>query len=295
MDFSQYVIVASYFTPTPYWWTYVLAISAFILCMFGLQAAALFIIAKREGYKHKWMAFVPFVSTYYIGVVSQNNRVFKGFSTKVVALITAILEAALLGCSILFYVACFKLSAGGYLQLSEDPYHPLEIIGFIPPNLVWAGNCVKYLEDITYWFDLVLSLFEILLLAAFFQTYSARHYFWFTLLCVLFPVQGIIMFIIRKNKALNYRDYIRGEQERKYRMYRQYSGQDFENNPYNQNPYSRNQYRGDYDEPNPSGQRQDGRQNGSSNGGNPAAPEDPFAEFGSDGGDPFDGPDDRLH
>ena len=292
MDFSQYVMTASYFTATTegglsaYWWVYLVAISAFFLCMFGLQAAALFTIAKREGYKHKWMAFVPFVSTYYIGVCSQKNRLFKGLSTKVVGLVTAIMEAALFACSVVFYVACFQLSAAGSLTLEISAFYMPELnLGGVPAYLDWAEACAIYLDQIVYWFDIVLSLFEIFLFAAFFQTYGARHYFWFTLLCVLFPVQGIIMFVVRKNKATSYREYIRGEQERKYRMYRQYTEQDFNNNPYNQNPYSRNQYRGDYGNQTPPEQQNNYH----------SAPEDPFAEFGSDSGDPFDNSNDNFH
>lgn len=291
MDFSQYVITASYFTAStegglsPYWWVCLVAISAFFLCVFGLQAAALFIIAKREGYAHKWMAFIPFVSTYYIGVCSQKNRVFKGFSTKIVGLITAISEAALFICSVLFYISCFNLSAAGCLTLEvAEPYYvPQLTLGIVPGYLNWAEVCAVYLEEIVYWFGLVLSFFEILLLAAFFQTYGARHYFWFTLLCVVFPVQGIIMFVIRKNKGMNFRDYLRGEQERRYRMYRQYSGQEFNNNPYNQNPYSRGYYG---QTPPEQPHYPDDR---------PSQPEDPFAEFGGNSGDPFDGSDDNFH
>ena len=95
--------------------------------------------------------------------------------------------------------------------------------------------------------QLAFLVFEVFTLSAFFQTFAARRYMLFTITSVLFPVQGIIIFILRNNSGMNYREYIRREQERQYRMYQQYRRQQsFDQNPYNQNPYSRNPYDGEY-------------------------------------------------
>ena len=117
---------------------------------------------------------------------------------------------------------------------------------------------------------------QVLLLSAFFQTYASRRYFIFTLVSVIVPVQGTIFFVIRNNKGLSYRDFMRAEQERRYRTYQQYQQQN--PNPYNQNPYSHNPHAGNqpYDDGQP----------------RPTPPEDPFSEFGGGSGstnsDPFD-------
>ena len=98
----------------------------------------------------------------------------------------------------------------------------------------------------------------------------------------IFPVSGILFFIVRNNKGINYRDYIRGEQARQYKMYQQYQQyynqqqQNFDRNPYESSPYEKNPYEGN-------------------SGGNPSQrqtpPDDPFGGLGSDGGSsgtPFD-------
>ena len=104
---------------------------------------------------------------------------------------------------------------------------------------------------------------QIILLICFFQTYASRRYVLFALTSVLFPIMGILFFIVRNNKGVNYRDFIRAEQARQYQQYQQYQ-QNFNQNPYNQNPYNRNPY----NNPPPS------------NGGSGS---DPFDEFGGNG------------
>ena len=122
---------------------------------------------------------------------------------------------------------------------------------------------------------------ETLLLICFFQTYACRRYVLFAITSVLFPIMGILFFIVRNNKAINYKEFLAAEQARQYQQYQQYRQQNY-NNPYNQNynqnPYNRNPYN------NPP-------QNSGSG-------TDPFDEFGGNSGnnsgntpqnDPFDG------
>ena len=51
MDFSRYIIAASYFVTNKFWWLYILFVSLFFAVVFVLQAIALYTIASREGYK----------------------------------------------------------------------------------------------------------------------------------------------------------------------------------------------------------------------------------------------------
>lgn len=85
-------------------------------------------------------------------------------------------------------------------------------------------------------------ILKTILLICFFQTYACRRYVLFAITSILFPVMGILFFIVRNNQAVNYKDFIRAEQARQYQQYQQFRQQDFNNNPYNQNPYSRNPY-----------------------------------------------------
>ena len=144
--------------------------------------------------------------------------------------------------------------------------------------MLWASWCFNYLNDwILRFVDLAFLVLQVFVLAAFFQTYAARRYFLFTITSIIFPIQGILFFVLRNNRGMNYGEFIRGEQERQYRMYQQYRQQNFDGNPYNQNPYSRN----GYDNGNVYG-------GPSSDGG-----ADPFNEYG--GNNPPDDPFDDLN
>lgn len=280
MDVSRYLIAASYFVTNKYWWVYILSFGLFFVTVFVLQAIALYTIASREGYKNKWLACIPVVSTYYIGVCAQKNKVFNKVDSRIIGLVTAILELLLIAGSSVYYAANVQLAMADCLDIKlNEMTNLIEVsVVSVPANLYWAEWCIKYLYDyILSWFDLLFMFAQVLLLSAFFQTYASRRYFVFTLVSVLFPVQGIIFFIIRKNKGLSYRDFMRIEQERRYRTYQQYQQQNINQNPYNQNPYSHN--------PNPDSNPYGGTQQRST------PPDDPFAEFGgsnSDNSDPFD-------
>ncbi|MDE5789484.1 MAG: hypothetical protein K2H78_03595, partial [Clostridia bacterium] len=60
-----------------YLWVYLLVAGLVFAMLYVFKAVALYTIAKREGYKNSWMAFVPLVNTYYVGVVSDKNKIYK--------------------------------------------------------------------------------------------------------------------------------------------------------------------------------------------------------------------------
>ena len=238
------------------------------------------------------MAFIPFFNTYYIGVCGQKNRTFKTVDTKIFSLIAAILEVLLVVGYVLNYVARFLLisynlieyveSTNGYGLMWQTEVLSSSIREY--PELFWAGWCFEFLDKfILSFMELAFLVMQVFTLSAFFQTFAARRYMLFTITSILFPVQGILIFILRNNSGMNYREFVRREQERQYRMYQQYRRQQsFDQNPYNQNPYSRNPYEGEY------GDSNSNAENGNSQ--RKDTPEDPFSEFGSgnNGNDPFE-------
>ena len=240
MDFFKYASIASLFTLSS--WVPLLLGGLCFTIVFIFEAIALFTIATQNGYKNKWMAFIPFLNTYYIGVCAQKNR-FYNFNTKTIGLIAAIFEAVLVG----LYI--FTLVAGNlvepYLYKTDDNYLAIYLVDYdlLPANLGWAAwvyeNMQKYILNIL---NMVFMILKTILLICFFQTYACRRYVLFAITSILFPVMGILFFIVRNNQAVNYKDFIRAEQARQYEQYQQFRQQDFNNNPYNQNPYSRNPY-----------------------------------------------------
>ena len=292
MDFVKYANVAlSFVNSDTLYVPYVVGGVCFLI-VFVFQSVGLFIISGREGYKNRWMAFVPFLNTYYIGVCGQKNRVFKGADTRIFSLVAAIVEVLLVGCFIVNSIAQFSLAdyiikdtvTTGYGFSYEINTVSTEIKEH--PELIWAVWCFYYLDTyIINALELAFLVMQVFTLSAFFQTFAARRYMLFTVTSVLFPIQGILIFILRNNRGMNYREFMRREQERQYRMYQQYRRQqNFDQNPYNQNPYSRNPYE-NYDY-NGSGSSSANAGNSSSDGTN----DDPFSEFGGNDNksDPFE-------
>lgn len=271
MEFFTIAQVVEMFMQPQNWRFAFLYAAPGFLVMYVFQAIALYTIASRGGIAHKWMAFIPFLSTYYIGVCARKNKAL-GMDSKIVGIIAASLEFVLCAGYAMHYV-------GYHFIQPHLEFEPIDIYGVtflqanidsnIGPELAWAVFCFKTLGEILDWVQLVFIFIQVMLLSAFFQTYAARRYLLFTILSVIFPIQGVFFFVVRNNKGMSYREYVMREQERRYRMYREFT----QNNQYNQNNYGQNNY-GErpygYDAPRPETKN-----------------EDPFEEFGHSDEDPF--------
>ncbi len=237
MDFFEFVAIAEVaFTLDvykKYLWVCLLIGGIIYAVMYTFEAIALYTIAVRENYKNKWMAFIPFFNTYYIGVVSQKNRTF-GIKAKYISLTAAILEGICFSLYVLFYVAMFKLFGGGYVQPQygdtivfgvtiSDAFVGYEVVN-LPQNLLWAEWVFTRLEDyVIYWIELCYLLANVMVVVSFFRTYAPEKCTLFSILSVLFPVaRPVIMFCVRNNRGKSYGEYLRERQQRQYRMYQEY-------------------------------------------------------------------------
>lgn len=246
MDFFKYTSIAVEFAPKELWVQLLLGGLCFAI-VFIFEAIALYTIAVRNGYKNKWMAFIPFFNTYYIGVCSEKNR-FYNVSTKTIGLATAILEVVLVGLYTFSLVSSTLIDP--YLVEVEDTYLGMSVITYqinvdaVPENLKWAAWVFMYMDRyILRIVNFIFIILDMILLICFFQTYASRRYVLFAVTSILFPVMGILFFIVRNNKGVTYKDFVRAEQAKQYEQYQQYRQQNY-NNPYNQsnnqNPYNRN-------------------------------------------------------
>ncbi len=271
MVFFEYYSIVSEFMGQDSWVGTPFLVGALCFALvFVFQGVALFTIAGREGYKNRWMAFVPFFNTYYIGVCAQRNRVFNGVDTKILAMIAAIVEAVLFVGYLVYYVAVFQLINAGCTYWAEEQtvFGTIETLHIheykVTQNLKWAQWCFNYLFDyILWWAEYVLMFLNLFVLLSFFRTYSARRSFIFTLTSLLLPIQGILFFAVRNNRGLSFRDYVRAEQAKQYDMYRRANNM--------QNPYddANGQNGGGYDS------------YGTPHSEQKSAPDDPFSEFDS--------------
>lgn len=291
MDFFEYANLtqelAWAFNMSVELWVSLLVGGICFLVIYVFQTVGLYTIAAREGFTHKWMAFVPFFNTYYIGVCGQKNKFFN-LDTRKVALVAAILEAVLFCGYVLYFSALVTVSP--YIELLETRDIGMnnqvatqsiwglpDSFSFEHPSLAWAGWCYNYLNTyILNILELIYLFILVVVLNCFFQTYSARHYFLFTIACILFPIQGIMIFVVRHNKAMNYGEYMRRVQEQAYRQYR--SQQNYYQNSYN-NPYDGNPYSGQQPPRNPSDRQERGDEPFSEYGNPDRHNDDPFEEF----------------
>lgn len=239
--------------------------------MYVFQTVALYNIASRQGFKHKWMAFVPFFNTYYVGVLAEKNKIYNQPPRKI-SFILAILEFVLVALFVLYYVCAGIVFAGGFYEIVTESFviagSTIEIpVGYevngLPDQFYWLGWIFTNLQTyVISWLQLIYLLLNVFVLISFFQTYACRRYVLFSLLSVLLPIKGILFFVVRENNAKNYRDYIREKQQRQYRMYQEYTRQN--GGPYGYDPYSGQPY----------------NRTGNPYGGG-SGYSDPFGEFGS--------------
>lgn len=219
-------------------WASLVSAAVLYAVLYVFQSIGLYTIASREGYAHKWMAFVPFLNVYYIGVCSQKNK-FLSIGAKKIGIIAAVYEAVVVGLYILFYVAWWYLEkSGGILRdpggltdagITFPRVYLAPNFNINHPDLIWAGWCYNYLRlSILSWVNVGYMFVEIVLLNLFFQTYAPRHYIVYTILCVFFPIAPIFIFVSRNNPSVNFAEYTRMMQERIYRQYRSQ-----QNDPYN--------------------------------------------------------------
>jgi uncharacterized membrane protein YgcG len=241
-------------------WIPVLVGVACFLLVYIFRAVALFTIAKREGFPHKWMAFVPFFSTYYIGVVSQMNRVYNAKATTI-SLIAAIVEAVSFVLYVLYYAVVATIVRNGFYTITTSVDYgitrmvvSLDSVALADHGLSWMGWIYTYGSYVlNYVLDLAWFVLSLLIYIAFFQTYATGHYYLFAVTSAFFPISGLLFFVVRNNHPKNYRAYIRAQQEQAYRMRQQYYNNQYNQNPYNQNPYNQNPYNQNPYNQNPNG------------------------------------------
>lgn len=268
-----------------YMWVCLLIAACCYAALYVFKSIALYTIARREGFGRKWMAFVPIFSTYYIGVVSERNTIVRT-KAKNISFAAALVELVFVALSIVATVSKFIIFNGGYAEPVYDTVVLFgvtveQLVGYNPVNLpvelnwVWwfAMNAQNYL---LYLIEVAFIILNVFILIAFFRTYSPSRYLLFSILGMLFPISAVFMFAVRNNRATNYLDYVREQQQRQYRMYQEYMRGNMRGNGQN--------YYGGYQNDPYAGQQ------------NATPPEDPFGGLGADGrgsdgnagGDPFD-------
>ena len=251
-----------------------------ILVVFG--GIGLNKLAKKQGLKHRWMAFLPFLNTYYAGKLAGETQFF-GQKMKRVGLYAMISE--------ILYVA-LQLFVFAAVIISYFPeYRTLEVSDGVMTGAAneampsWIEPAVTYGNLVAYllWFFVI--VFFCVLFVAFFRKYYARGPILLAFLSAVLPFRGFTIFAVRNNAPVDYNDYIR----RRTQAYMRGNG--YYQPPYGPYGPGNGGYGsgGPQNGPDPfegfGGPTSDhGASGGSSSGSSssPSSDDDPFSEFGDD-------------
>lgn len=242
------------------------------LALHACKAAALFIMAKKQGKKKLlWCAFLPFANTFLIGELGGEVK-FGNLRLKHVGVVAMLAELVFVACRgfVLGYYAYAFHNGLTYFEVENNMIGWGFNEGVLTDGMYTALNAC---EIAGYILSFVVLIAFIFVNIGIFRKYAPDSYIWMVVLCALLPpVEGILLLVFARRTPVDYEKYmrerieaIRRRQQAQYGPYGPYGP--YGQNPYgqNQNPYGQNQ--------NPYGQPQQGSAQGNE------APPDPFGEF----------------
>ena len=241
------------------------------LTLFIFQAIGLFVMAKKRGVRHKWLAFMPFANVIYMGKLAGECSFF-GQKMKRAGLYTMLAQ-------IIGTLLTFSVLATVYLYFKQGkPSDELELWGGTPQwsGLVgfdrFLGEYLLYSGFIIMTLELVYKVLSLVLIMGICKKYSPSNYILLSFLVLFIPeARYILIFVLRKRKAIDYGAYIKAKQEEFLRRQQQYYNT--YGNPYNRPNGYGNPYGGPYGNPYNQPPQQPQK---------PQQPEEPFSEFSSD-------------
>ena len=251
---------ALYGAGMPYAIYYGIGLSLFVLIvLFVLQGIGLYTMGKNRDMKGKWLAFVPFANIWFMGKLAGDCEVF-GHKLKRAGLYTMIAQiVTTLFCGLIIAAQTYLYVVEGAPQVSEIdmPYWP----GLTSFSLT-VFNFYTISEYLLSILSLVYEIFMFILIFGLLKRYSPKNHTGLGVLAVFVPLSRfIIVFAIRKRRAIDYEAYMRARREEFMRRQQYRNSYNGYGNPYNA-PYG-NRYT--Y---NPQSTAQN--------------PEEPFSEFASD-------------
>lgn len=210
----------------------ILGVGVYVI-LFILQGFGLYAMAEKRNMPKKWLAFIPFANMLYIEKLSGEYKVF-GRKVKRMGLYT------MLAAIVAFVFCALTIAAEMYLFLQHGEHIRVDEYGY----MIFTGEGfalkVARFYDISMFFIMIVGLvYEILLyilMLGLYKKYSAKNHMLFGILCLFAPLSRfIVVFCIRKNKAIDYEAYMRAQREAFMRQQQQ-RYQNMYGNPYN-NPY----------------------------------------------------------
>lgn len=180
-------------------YAFIIAASITIAC-FVLKGIGLYTIAKREGIKNPFLAFIPFASYYLLGKIVGSCKVF-GYHVKnlgVIAMIAMLINTAL---SVTYNVLMYSDKIIEWVQTG--------VIDALPESYgnVWVDVVLQLSSTIA---GLIYIVADVFLVMTFFMYYGKKNQLSFSLLSIFIePLFGVFVFVVRKNKRFNYSQYVK--------------------------------------------------------------------------------------
>ncbi len=233
---------------------------AIVLGFFVLQGFGLLRMAKNRSIGKRFLAFVPFAGTWYIGKLAGECEFF-GHKIKRAGLYAMLAQiVTTLFCLLVIAAQTYLIATVGEPQVDQlgSPYW-----GGLTGFPVIAERFYTIGSQILFIFELVYQILTVVLLMGLYKKYYPKNYILLGILALFIPLSRyVVIFVLRNRKAINYEEYIRARREAYMRQQQQYY------NTYG-NPYG-----------NPYGQHQQPGQQNPYNHPPQNKPEEPFGEFG---------------
>lgn len=213
-------------------WVFISIFLAGALALYALQSIGVFVMARRKGVAHAWIAFIPFVWFYILCKIIGKTKFFKTTFNKlaiVFCIIFAVSEFLAVAYQFLLY---FPLAgnflAGREIYIVASELVPQELteywvkgsgIFINPNNFAYPyGHGGAYpvhmmtLMNVIYYVSTVLSVLSIVLVVIayinLFQMYWPQNHMFGLVLSILgiFP---ILVFALRKREPVDYKEFLR--------------------------------------------------------------------------------------
>ena len=234
--------------------------------VFVLQAIGLYTMAKKRNMTKKWLAFIPFANITLIGKLAGSCEFF-GHKMKRAWLYAILAQSIGFVLCALYMLSVFYLFVycGADIIIDESS----GALSYIGAGALGRYACNYY--NLSSFFISIVSLIQtvmmLILVMGLFKKYNAKSYVILSFVTLFIPLsKGIIIFILRNNKAIDFDAYMRAKREEYMRRAATYQNQygGYNQNPYggyNQNPYG-GYHQNPYGAPQP-----------------PRPPKEPFSEF----------------
>lgn len=188
-----------------YWMCVLIGAGILYLVCHILGAIGLQRIAKTLNIRGAWMAYVPFLNTYFTGKIAGETQFF-GQKIKRAGLYAMLFEILYVGLQISTIVLTF-------CGLNHLDWHAI-VDGELQSNYpLWFENASLYINAFSTLARCGLLIFFFALFFEFYRKFYARSPFLMTFLSAVLPFRGITIFAVRKNKPIDYAAYVRRRAE----------------------------------------------------------------------------------